>query len=104
MKTDESKMLRFRIRILGSIMYALFFLMAGKAVYYQVFLSEWLADKAMSQYEKVDVFSGKRGNIYDASNRKMAVSIDVVSVGGASEKNQGCSRNDQGAYRKYFAC
>jgi cell division protein FtsI (penicillin-binding protein 3) len=81
MKTDESKMLRFRIRILGSIMYALFFLMAGKALYYQVFLSEWLADKAMSQYEKVDVFSGKRGNIYDANNRKMAVSIDVVSVG-----------------------
>jgi cell division protein FtsI (penicillin-binding protein 3) len=81
MKTDESKMLRFRIRILGSIMYALFFLMAGKAIYYQVFLSEWLADKAVSQYEKVDVFSGKRGNIYDASNRKMAVSIDVVSVG-----------------------
>jgi cell division protein FtsI (penicillin-binding protein 3) len=81
MKTDESKMLRFRIWVLGSIMYALFFLMAGKAVYYQVFLSEWLADKAISQYEKVDVFSGKRGNIYDASNRKMAVSIDVVSVG-----------------------
>ena len=81
MKTDESKMLRFRIRILGSIMYALFFLMAGKAVYYQVFLKEWLADKAMSQYEKVDVVSGKRGNIYDAGNRKMAVSIDVVSVG-----------------------
>jgi len=81
MKTDESKMLRFRIQILGSIMYALFFLMVGKAVYYQVFISEWLSDKAMSQYEKVDVFSGKRGNIYDASNRKMAVSIDVVSVG-----------------------
>ena len=81
MKTDESKMLRFRIRILGSIMYALFFLMVGKAVYYQVFLSDWLADKAMSQYEKVDVIAGKRGNIYDASNRKMAVSIDVVSVG-----------------------
>jgi len=86
MKTDESKMLRFRIRILGSIMYALFFLMAGKAVYYQVFLSEWLADKAMDQYEKVDVFSGRRGNIYDASNRKMAVSIDVVSVGAHPKK------------------
>ena len=86
MKTDESKMLRFRIRILGSIMYALFFLMAGKAIYYQVFLSEWLADKAMDQYEKVDVFSGRRGDIYDASNRKMAVSIDVVSVGAHPKK------------------
>ena len=81
MKTDESKMLRFRIRILGSVMYALFILMVGKAVYYQVFLNEWLADKALNQYEKVDVFSGKRGNIYDAADRKMAVSIDVVSVG-----------------------
>jgi cell division protein FtsI (penicillin-binding protein 3) len=60
--------------------------MAGKAVYYQVFLSEWLADKAMDQYEKVDVFSGRRGNIYDASNRKMAVSIDVVSVGAHPKK------------------
>ncbi len=38
MKTDESKMLRSRIRILGYIMYALFFLMAGKAIHYQVFL------------------------------------------------------------------
>jgi cell division protein FtsI (penicillin-binding protein 3) len=62
-------------------MYALFFLMAGKAIHYQVFLGEWLADKALNQYEKVDVFSGKRGNIYDASNRKIAASIDVVSVG-----------------------
>ena len=67
-------------------MYALFFLMAGKAIYYQVFLSEWLADKAMDQYEKVDVFSGRRGDIYDASNRKMAVSIDVVSVGAHPKK------------------
>ncbi|MCX5881471.1 MAG: hypothetical protein NTU74_06625 [Deltaproteobacteria bacterium] len=86
MKTDESKMLRFRIRILGSIMYALFFLMAGKATCYQVFQSEWLADKAMDQYEKVDVFSGRRGDIFDASNRKMAVSIDVVSVGAHPKK------------------
>lgn len=81
MKTDEGKMLRSRIRILGYLMYALFFVMAGAAIRYQVFLSEWLADKAMNQYEKVDVFSGKRGNIYDASNRKIAASIDVVSVG-----------------------
>jgi cell division protein FtsI (penicillin-binding protein 3) len=81
MKTDESKMLRFRIRILGTVIYALFVLMVGKAVYYQVFLNEWLADKALNQYEKVDVFSAKRGDIYDANNRKMAVSIDVVSVG-----------------------
>lgn len=81
MKTDEGKMLRSRIRILGYLMYALFFVMAGAAIRYQVFLSEWLADKAINQYEKVDVFSGKRGNIYDASNRKIAASIDVVSVG-----------------------
>ncbi len=86
MKTDESKMLRYRIRILGSIMYALFFLMAGKATYYQVFQSDWLADKATDQYEKVDVSSGRRGDIFDASNRKMAVSIDVVSVGAHPKK------------------
>ena len=86
MKADEGKMLRSRIRILGYIMYALFFLMAGKAMHYQIFLSEWLADKAMNQYEKVDVFSGKRGNIYDASNRKIATSIDVVSVGAHPKK------------------
>lgn len=81
MKKDESKMLRSRIQVLGSIMYALFFLMVGKSVYYQVFLSDWLADKAMNQYEKVDVISGKRGDIYDASNRKLAVSLNAVSVG-----------------------
>jgi len=81
MKTDESKKLRNRIRGLGFMMYALFILMAGRAMYYQVFLNEWLSEKAMSQYEKVDVVSGKRGDIFDASNRKMAVSIDVVSVG-----------------------
>lgn len=81
MKTDENKKLRNRIRILGFMMYALFVLMAGRATYYQIYLNEWLSEKAMSQYEKVDVVSGKRGDIFDASNRKMAVSIDVVSVG-----------------------
>ncbi len=81
MKTDESKKLRNRIRGLGFMMYALFILMAGRATYYQIYLNEWLSEKAMSQYEKVDVVSGKRGDIFDASNRKMAVSIDVVSVG-----------------------
>jgi cell division protein FtsI (penicillin-binding protein 3) len=80
-KTDENKKLRNRIRILGFMMYALFVLMAGRATYYQIYLNEWLSEKAMSQYEKVDVVSGKRGDIFDASNRKMAVSIDVVSVG-----------------------
>lgn len=86
MKTDESKKLRNRIRGLGFMMYALFILMAGRATYYQVFLNQWLSEKAMSQYEKVDVVSGKRGDIFDAGNRKMAVSIDVVSVGAHPKK------------------
>ena len=81
MRTDESKDVRSRIRFLELIMYTLFLLMAGRSVYCQVIIREWLADKASDQYEKVDIVSGKRGNIYDANNRQIAVSIDVVSVG-----------------------
>lgn len=81
MKTDESKLLRKRIRIFGLFIYTIFFLLAGRAFYYQVVISEWLADKATNQYEKIDVFYGNRGSVFDNTNRKLAVSLDVVSVG-----------------------
>ncbi len=81
MKTDEKKLLRRRIRIFGLFIYVIFFLMAGRAFYYQVVINEWLADKAMNQYEKIDIIYGNRGSIFDNTNRKLAVSLDVVSVG-----------------------
>ncbi len=80
-KQEKNKTLRSRIRVLAFIMYLLFFVMAGKSVYYQVIIRDWLANKALGQYEKQEIIAGKRGEIFDACHRKLAVSLDVTSIG-----------------------
>ncbi|MGE0086429.1 MAG: peptidoglycan D,D-transpeptidase FtsI family protein [Desulfococcaceae bacterium] len=77
---DYSKNSRLRITLIGLGFALCFLIIAGKAIYLQVYRSPDLARKAADQYEKTLTIQGKRGIIYDRNRREMAVSIDAVSV------------------------
>ncbi len=81
MRNDTEKFTKKRIRFLGWGFFLIFMIIGGKAFYYQVVISQWLSEKALRQYEREFVYSGKRGAILDASGRHLAVSIDAESVG-----------------------
>ena len=80
MKPVEKKKIRFRIIIIGSIFSVFFTIIGAKAVYLQIFCGPWLSQKAANQYEESFKSSEKRGTIYDANLKEMAVSVDVTSI------------------------
>ena len=74
------KRIRFRTLLVGCLFSVFFAGIVAKAVYLQVYRGPWLARKAARQYEKSIVTYGKRGTIYNANQREMAVSVDVASI------------------------
>jgi cell division protein FtsI (penicillin-binding protein 3) len=81
MKKEKPDSIRFRIVIIG-ITFSLFFMgIAIRAMYLQVYRGSWLSEKAANQYTKTVTTKGHRGIIFDANLGKMAISIDVTSVG-----------------------
>ncbi len=81
MKFDPKKYVRFRIVIIGLIFTMLFAVVGAKAVYEHVFRGPWLSQKAADQYLASFVSQGRRGTVYDANQREMAVTIDTTSIG-----------------------
>lgn len=81
MNPIEKKSINKRISCLRIFFIALFLIIAGKAVYLQIFQAPSLSRKAANQYEKTLTIRGKRGIIYDNNKREMAVSVDVTSIG-----------------------
>jgi len=55
-------------------------IIGARVVYLQLFCSSWLSEAAAKQVEKSVVTQGKRGVIYDAKLREIAVSIDSISI------------------------
>jgi len=66
--------------LIGFIFSIILAAIGAKAVYLQVFCGPWLSQKAADQYEKSFISPGKRGTIYDANHREIAVSIDMASI------------------------
>ncbi|MFP4649316.1 MAG: peptidoglycan D,D-transpeptidase FtsI family protein [Desulfobacterales bacterium] len=54
---------------------------AGKAVYLQIFEEPRLSKRASGEYSRSVKMREKRGTIYDANSRELAVSTGVVSIG-----------------------
>lgn len=77
---SEARKRRRRITISGLVFALIFAVIGGRAVYLQVFCGSWLSQKAAYEYEKSLRYHGKRGAIYDASGREMALSIDATSI------------------------
>ncbi len=80
MKPIEKKKINLRILIVGFFFSLIFLTIIIKAAYLQIWLSPWLARKAAKQYERTIVIRGKRGTIYDANYREMAVSTEATSI------------------------
>jgi cell division protein FtsI (penicillin-binding protein 3) len=81
MKLAENNQNMIRINIVGSCFFLFIAAISLRAVYLQVIQSAWLADKALTQYEKSITENGKRGIIYDRNLNKLADSIDILSIG-----------------------
>jgi cell division protein FtsI (penicillin-binding protein 3) len=86
MKTSEKRYIHLRMIAVGLIFSALFAVIGGKAAYIQIFKGPWLSQKAAGEYEKSLVSFGKRGTIYDANHREMAVTIDATSIAAHPER------------------
>ena len=81
MKPDPKKHLRARITIIGVVFGTLFAAICAKAVFEHVFRGPWLLQQAEEKYLASVVSQGRRGAIFDANHREMAVTIDMASVG-----------------------
>lgn len=80
MKFDNHKQISRRTAIIG-IMFAGLFIMIGiRVIFLQTVQGPWLSKKAANQYEKSVIIRGKRGIIFDAAHREMAVSIQATSL------------------------
>ena len=81
MKAALRKSIRRRTLVVGVAFSLGLAMIAARAVQVQVYKREKLARIAAGQYERSMVTVGKRGTIYDANYRTLAVSIDVTSIG-----------------------
>ncbi len=86
MKAIEKNDINFRISVIGIFFAILLTTISGKAVQIQVYQGVWLANKAASEYEQSFRSPGKRGTIWDATGRELAVSTEVVSVAAYPKK------------------
>jgi cell division protein FtsI (penicillin-binding protein 3) len=82
MKKTDKKNIQIRILVIGIFFGLLFSVIIARAVQLHVFKGPWLSEKAAGQYTRSFTATGKRGTIFDAKHREMAVSIDVTSIAG----------------------
>jgi cell division protein FtsI (penicillin-binding protein 3) len=80
MKTVSHHRIRVRTALVGIVFGLLLVGIGAKAVHVQIVHSNWLADKALRQYQKSLKAVGQRGTIFDAQGRELAVSIDLTSI------------------------
>jgi cell division protein FtsI (penicillin-binding protein 3) len=69
-----------RIAWLGGIFLLAFLAIGAKAIHLHVHRGEWLAEKAARQIRRTRTIPGKRGVIYDARGREMAISVESTSI------------------------
>jgi len=80
MRKTSKNNIRSRIVIAGIFFGLLYAAIGVRAIHLHVFKGPWLSGKAEDQYRKSIEIQGKRGTIYDAKHREMAVSVDAASI------------------------
>ena len=81
MNPIEKERLNRRVTVLGTLFLAAIFAIGARTVHLHIFRGEWLARKAARQIEGTQTIRGKRGVIYDARGREMAISVESTSIG-----------------------
>lgn len=69
-----------RIVISGALFALIFTVICVRAVHLQVFRQSWLTRQAAHEYEQSLSRLGKRGVIYDALGRELALTVDATSI------------------------
>lgn len=70
-----------RIAVIGGFLTFLYIVVGIKVFYLQVIADDVLSERASDQYQKSMQCQGKRGAIFDANYRELALSTGVVEVG-----------------------
>lgn len=70
-----------RIAVIGGFLTFLYLVVGVKVFYLQVIDDNVLSERASDQYQKSMQCQGKRGAIFDANYRELAISTGVVEVG-----------------------
>ena len=70
-----------RIVVIGGFLTFLYLVVGIKAFYLQVVADDILSARASQQYQESKKSQGKRGAIFDANYRELAISTSVVEVG-----------------------
>jgi cell division protein FtsI (penicillin-binding protein 3) len=81
MITKESNKIKIRVLLVGIVFGICFSAIAARAVHLHLFKGPWLSQKADGQVKRSVKALGERGIIFDANMGKMALSIDVTSIG-----------------------
>jgi cell division protein FtsI (penicillin-binding protein 3) len=77
----KSKSTEVRGKVIGVGFSFLILLIAAKAIDLQIFKNEWLSEKVKGQVQRPMITRGKRGVIYDANYKELAVTLDTDSIG-----------------------
>ena len=77
----RNKLRNRRIVVIGGFLTFLYMVVGVQAFYLQVIEGDILSKKASKQYQKSMKCQGKRGAIFDANYRELAISTGVVEVG-----------------------
>jgi cell division protein FtsI (penicillin-binding protein 3) len=80
MNPIEKERLNRRVTVLGGFFLLAILAIGGRAVQLHVFQSDWLSEQAARQIHRTQTIRGKRGVIYDARGREMAISVDSTSI------------------------
>ena len=80
MRNTKKNNIRSRIVVAGIFFGLLYAAVGFRAIHLHVFKGPWLSGKAEDQFRKSIELRGKRGTIYDAKYREMAVSVDAASI------------------------
>ena len=81
MNSTETKKFRRRVVLLAVIFTLAFGVVLGKVVQLQILDRSWLSEKAADSFKRISEVQGKRGVIFDAAYRELAVALDVTDVG-----------------------
>ncbi len=76
----QPKYFRLRVSLVGVLFLAGLAIILGRAAYLQIIRGPGLSQKASGQYAKTIHTVGKRGTIYDAQMRELAVSVESLSL------------------------
>ncbi len=98
MITKEPNKSKIRVLVVGILFSICFSVIVARAVDLHLFKGPWLSQKADGQVKRPVKALGERGVIFDANMGKMALSIDVTSIGAHPKQIK-----DVAATAKYLA-